>query len=49
MKTPRQGKGQGLLRDIRNILDSMEDVHASSPSRQQQESLEEYNKLMTVS
>lgn len=44
----KQSRSHGLLQDIRNVLDSMDDVHSHTPGSQDQEDLARYNSLLSV-
>ncbi|BDA47654.1 probable Nck-associated protein 1 at N-terminal half [Coccomyxa sp. Obi] len=45
-KGAKQSRSHGLLQDIRNILDSLDDVHSHATGSQEQEGLDGYNSLL---
>ncbi len=48
-KSAKQSRSHGLLQDIRNILDSLDDVHSHTPGTQEHDGLAHYNSLLSVS
>lgn len=47
-KGAKQSRSSGLLQDIRNVLDSLDDLHNNTPGSPEQEGFARYNSLFLV-